>query len=448
MLKLFKIPAVVCLDFFIITAIALMLSACGTKIAGGVDEETNTLASDIPQDSTINVENGKKVDVVIVDSSIHALPVSDSETIDVPQPSNGEYTHVIRSDLNDSLTCHTVVKGSISGYGATTVKFSLALPDSTIHVETDENGIFELQDLPNGTFPLIVENSSDGYVDEVGYILQYDSLKATILGPVPASVISSITADELIAPPLQTVDVPGIGGTQPKDSSDAPSEPDSIVVGDSSDSIHILPSGNGNDGAIEYGFKVQLPHKSDYGLVYHWTESDIPANGTSINDELSFAQNLDAVTIEVTLVINSFSEEFSYSKNIFGKSGLFSLALVKIKCWERNPALTFFIDNGFETNACHDKAVVSSAELEVGKEISVTAVWSGKYVMLYMNGFMIAQQTLQSIPSEITVSDVLETPFVFGDNNLDITIKDVRLGNKAINSADVLYRYYLKGGDQ
>ena len=65
-----------------------------------------------------------------------------------------------------------------------------------------------------------------------------------------------------------------------------------------------------------------------------------------------------------------------------------------------------------------------------------------------MNGFLIAQQQRQSISSEITISDVLETPFIFGDKGLDITIKDVRLGNKAINPADVLYRYYLKGGDQ
>ena len=193
---------------------------------------------------------------------------------------------------------------------------------------------------------------------------------------------------------------------------------------------------------------MQLPYDYDYGLVYHWNETNIPANAETASDSLVYAQELEAVTVEVTFIINSLSEDFSYNRNIFGKTGLFNLALVKIKCWEQKPALTFFIGNGYERTECHDKAVVSSAELEVGKEVTVTATWIGSRISLYMNGFMIAQQERQPISSEITVSDILETPFIFGDKGLDITIKDVRLGNKAINPADVLYRYYLKGGDQ
>ena len=80
----------------------------------------------------------------------------------------------------------------------------------------------------------------------------------------------------------------------------------------------------------------------------------------------------------------------------------------------------------------------------------MTGVWKGKQVMLYMDGFLIAEQTLTQISdiNYITADDILETPFVFGNSDLDITILDARLGNKAISSADVLYRHYLKGGEQ
>ena len=48
MLNLFKISGI---GLWAIASAAFALSACGTKIAGGVDEETNTVASEIPKDT-------------------------------------------------------------------------------------------------------------------------------------------------------------------------------------------------------------------------------------------------------------------------------------------------------------------------------------------------------------------------------------------------------------
>ena len=435
MLKSLKITG---FGLWAIASAAFVLSACGTKIAGGVDEETNTVASDIPKDT---------VPVHIIDTLSTKDTVRIIDSVVTPVPSQQTNKDVVIVGDSDTLIMHTIVKCSISGDAEKSYELSLATKDSVLYVKTNEQGFFELQDLPNGIYPLTVENLGEGFASNVGYILQYESFKATILGPVPTSVLSSVTADELIAPPLQTVDVPDVAGTQPKDSS-AIGAPDPIC--DSSNTPLPVPSGYvyGAGNGQNSGIKLQLPYEYDYGLVYHWNETNIPTNGDSANDNLVYAQELEAVTVEVTFIINSLSEDFSYNRNIFGKTGLFNLALVKIKCWEQKPALTFFIGNGYERTECHDKAVVSSAELEVGKEITVTATWIGGSIKLYMNGFLIAQQQRQSISSEITISDVLETPFIFGDKDLDITIKDVRLGNKAINPADVLYRYYLKGGDQ
>ena len=59
-------------------------------------------------------------------------------------------------------------------------------------------------------------------------------------------------------------------------------------------------------------------------------------------------------------------------------------------------------------------------------------------LMLYKDGFKIAQKYIGYRPPQ----DFTTSPFVFGDEELDLKLKDVRLGEKAITSADVLYRYY------
>ena len=296
MLKSLKITG---FGLWAIASAAFVLSACGTKIAGGVDEETNTVASDIPKDT---------VPVHIIDTLSTKDTVRIIDSVVTPVPSQQTNKDVVIVGDSDTLIMHTIVKCSISGDAEKSYELSLATKDSVLHVKTNEQGFFELQDLPNGTYPLTVENLGEGFASNVGYILQYESFKATILGPVPTSVLSSVTADELIAPPLQTVDVPDVAGTQPKDSS-AIGAPDPIC--DSSNTPLPVPSGYGNsigDGQ-SHSIKMQLPYDYDYGLVYHWNETNIPANAETASDSLVYAQELEAVTVEVTFIINSLSED-------------------------------------------------------------------------------------------------------------------------------------------
>jgi hypothetical protein len=82
--------------------------------------------------------------------------------------------------------------------------------------------------------------------------------------------------------------------------------------------------------------------------------------------------------------------------------------------------------------------------VEVGKTISLTGVFNGHYLTLYKDGFKIAEIYLQDYVSQ----NFSTAPFVFGDKEIDMTLSDVRLGEKAITSADVLYRYYQRGGVQ
>ena len=116
MLNLFKIFGT---GLWAIASAAFVLSACGTKIAGGVDEETNTVASEIPKDT---------IPVSIVDtlSNINLI-IHKIDSIDIvkepSQPSSD--VDIIRNNDHDTLVYHTIVKCGISNYKVVSYELSL-----------------------------------------------------------------------------------------------------------------------------------------------------------------------------------------------------------------------------------------------------------------------------------------------------------------------------------
>ena len=439
MTRLFKIS----LGHWAVASFAFSLSACGVFWAGGVDEEQNTVAgvneennTDIKQntdqtkcftrnDSTYCVSNvgyNTSEDPIKIDPVIN----SDSANTEIPTAEPTLVTHFYN------------IKGYVAKDLETNNSIEIALVDTTFYVQGNSDGMFELA-IPEGTSSFVIKSvTTNGYVSESNYYLTYKS-GVTVLGPVPTSVAEDVDAEDLEAPPVQTVEIPPATGMTP-DPGPVDDPPDTSAT--------ILPpqdTVDSNSDAV-----ILLPNDPDYGLVYHWNESNMPANESTVNDSLVFAEGLEELTFEITFKVTSFPESLRYSENVFGKKGLFNLAITKSVCFVQEPALAFFIGNGFDYSSCHDKAVASSATIEAGKEITVTGVWDGKHVMLYKDGFLIAEQTLTKIAdiNYITADNIIETPFVFGDKDLDISIIDARLGNKAISSADVLYRHYLKGGAQ
>ena len=447
MTRLFKIS----LGHCAFASFAFTLSACGVFWAGGVDEEQNTVAGvaedastddpNIPGNDNENCITINDTTVCVIRAGLD-LVISDDSVIQVVDPINANPIPVDKGDSTGLTPVPTeVVKNSYSivGYVPKNLEsnnsIEIALVDTTYYVKGNSDGMFEIT-VPEGTYSFVVKSvGNSGYVSESNYYLTYNS-GVNVLGPVPTSVAGNVDAEDLEAPPVQTVEIPPTVGMspdpQPSDTSSTEMPPQDT-------------SSNNSDAVI------LLPHEPDYGLVYHWDATNMPANESTVNDSLVFANGLEELTFEITLKVNAFPETpMILNKNVFGKKGLFNLAIVRATCHVQEPALAFFIGNGFEFNSCHDKAVVSSATIEVGKEITVTGVWDGKHVMLYKDGFLIAEQTLTKIAdiNYITADNILETPFVFGDKELDISIIDARLGNKAISSADVLYRHYLKGGAQ
>lgn len=453
MTKLYKIG----LGQWAVASFAFTLSACGVFWAGGVDEEQNTVAGvadEVETENSANIKpntdpqncytrNDTTYCIHVADAN---LPIGDT----LVQSVDDLHVDPISIDRNDSAVTplptvdEPAVKTSynIKGYVATdkgtSKSIEVALQDTSFCVMGNSDGSFELA-IPEGTRSFIVKSvTTNGYVSESNYYLVYGS-GINVVGPVPTSVADDVDAEDLEAPPVQTVEMPPVSGMTP-DPGPVDDPPDTSAATNPPQDT----TDNNSDAVI------LLPNDPDYGLVYHWSESNMPANESVVNDSLVFAEGLEELTFEITFKVTSFPETLRFSKNVFGKKGLFNLTITKSSCFVQTPALAFFIGNGFEFTSCHDKAVVSSATIEVGKEITVTGVWDGKHVMLYKDGFLIAEQTLTQISdiNYITAENILETPFMFGDNEFDITILDARLGNKAISSADVLYRHYLKGGEQ
>ena len=432
-----------------ITSIALALTACGTFLAGGVDEEQNTIAdtdeenikpvssSEMEQqpvsessssftpayDSTIQPSHGSEQQTVIIlppapdpiveviSSSSYSTPASSTDG-EEPQQSPHDFTGFIRNNGNP-------------------LDLSLNIDGTLITTTTDQSGKFTFENVPEGTH--VLYTTKDGTMGNVAFLLQNSGNSCSLLGPIPASESSNLTVTDLTAPPMQTI-IPSAAGTTIPDTT-------TIVVG----------GGDGKKDSVVYqgGIEIscypigEMPHEADYGRVCNWDESSLNRTKTS---ECDVSAKPEAITIEANVVIGNLDSEGSYRLNIVGKqweksNGVFSLAVINNDCGVTKPSLAFFVSNG-SGYSC-DNALISGVTVETGIPIAITAVWNGNSLWLYKNGFPAAFRV-----GSVDHSNILNAPVVFGDEDGTVTLNSVQLGNKAIYSADVLYRYFLNGGEQ
>ena len=430
-----------------LTLSSLALCACGTFFAGGVDEEQNTVAG-VTEEDNLPVSSSVMDEQPDSESSSSVIPSYDSDIqpspgseqlIDIPSIdpvigdiSSSSYTAPISSAgvSEPQLDLHEFT-GIIRNNG-NPLDLSLNVNGNFISTTTDQSGKFTFENVPEGTH--VLYTTENGTVGDVAFLLQNSGNSCSLLGPIPASESENLTVTDLTAPRMQTIIPRATGSTTPSDS---------IVYG-----------GNGNDGkndsVIYYGeFELtcyptsEMPHESDYGLVCKWDESTL--NGTE-SSECDLTANPEAITIEANVVIGDLDSESSYRHNIVGKqwensSGVFSLAVINNDCGVTKPSLAIFVSNGSEYSC--DNALISGVTVETGIPLTLTAVWSDNTLWLYKNGFPVAFRVVS-----VDLSNVMNAPLVFGDDDGTVRLDGVRLGNKRISSADVLYRFYLKGGEQ
>ena len=432
MFKLFstRLSKVQFAAFLAASSTAFILSAC----AGGVGEETNTIADasspDNPSD-TPQVSELPDLDKIISDSS--SIPAPDLEL---------DSQKVVIDPWDSQPTPSTTVplgvdfRGILYNTDGEILSVALELPTETLETTTDSTGFFMLENVPDGTYPLIVSSENT----DVAYLLQNEKSSQMLLGPVSSSVVSSIKASDLKAPSVKNIyyndEIPSTGNPE-ADSS----EPDSVIR---NDSITVKGYGNSvvyltvNGGAVVKAAANNLPKDLYYGLVKRWN-SNI-ANASTENEIVGTFYSLTEWTIEVKFELSSIDMAGVYRRNIFGQfdeeNSLFSLALIKGECGTSAPALAFYVGNSNKFSC--KSSVISGVQVDAGQTISVTATYDGSKLSLYKNGFLVAY----SFVDYKFIPESSLPPFVFGDSDLDLKLDEVRLGNKTINSADVLYRYY------
>ncbi len=423
---------------------AFILSAC----AGGVGEETNSIIGAAEDDQSAPIET---------DSAPQVTAPNNHDTVDsaIPDTTRQEYsdkqTVVDNDTINDIVNTPAFdapigsdFNGILYNTNGQILDISVKLPNGTQQTQTDSLGYFTLSNLPEGTYPMFVSLGND----EIAYLVQKGTYGNSLYGPVSASAISSITAASLKAPPVETVYYDGEADTDPSVGSDTSStDPsDSTVIGGGTPTVDGGKNGNsglsiipaGHNGFISSIATNELPHDIDYGVVKHWS-ADI-ANASTEPDQDGFVASLAEWNVEVKFVLKFLDTNTSYIKNIFGqfdgKANYFSLALINGECGTTAPSLAFFVgeDNEFSCRS----AVISAAEVKANETLSVTATVNNGLLKLYKNGFLIANNYVgYSLQKTAEVP-----PFVFGDTEFDLKLNDVRLGEKAIDSGDVLYRYY------
>lgn len=443
MFKLFstRLSMVQFAAFLAATSSAFILSAC----TGGVGEETNTIVGAAEDDQSVPAD--------MLDPQVTA-PNHDTVDSAIPDTTRQEYsdkqTVVDNDTINDIVNTPAFdapigsdFNGKLYNTNGQILDISVKLPNGTQQTQTDSLGYFTLSNLPEGTYPMFVSLGND----EIAYLVQKGTYGNSLYGPVSASAISSITAASLKAPPVETVYYDGEADTDPSvgsDSSYVPFEPaDSIAPAGNTGTIGNedgtpLSPGTPYNGYFTIVAANELPNDIDYGVVKHWNSGIL--NASTEKDQNGIVTSLKEWNVEVKFVLNSVDAENNYIKNIFGQFGdegsYFSLALINGECGTTAPSLAFFVgeDNKFSCSS----AVISAAEVKANETMSVTATVNNGLLKLYKNGFLIANNYVgYSLQKTAEVP-----PFVFGDTEFDLKLNDVRLGEKAINSADVLYRYY------
>lgn len=120
---------------------------------------------------------------------------------------------------------------------------------------------------------------------------------------------------------------------------------------------------------------------------------------------------------------------------------VFSLALVDGGCGVEDARLAFFLADGSGDSLSCGNAAVSEKRIELGSWIHLVVVYDAGTIRMYENGNLVAEKE-----TDIKLLGGSDEPIFFGKESLNIKLDDVRLGKNAITSADVLYRYNLKGG--
>lgn len=448
---------------FAICSLSLLASCTtsggGNEVGGGFDEQTNNIAG-VLLDHGSPVSGAPVLAKHIASDTIALYDTTDADgTFGFRLKHHGYYavTSTVDSlavyetlefngsevkldlDLKETLTFKGRVDVDSAVNGVT-----LSLPGSPWSVDVDSTGRFEFEGLPFGKYALLVSSPDSKRFENSAYAVDFSADGAKIYGPLPASVIYD-EAEELF--------------------------------------LDSLPFRNVNDSAV-----LEIPFVTDYSLLCWWTfdylrERDgfkvaVEARGRSdslfvygveglvdgvtgkalplqsaeqfgvVENDHGILDSLTELTFETVLMLDSINDQGAYRKNIVGKLGfgggndkdVFSFALINKECGVDEPSIAFFLADGSGDSLRCENAVVAKATIDYKSWTNYVVTWDGNFLAIYKNGVWAGEQRVSI--ERLNPSD--ESVF-FGKEKINVKLDDVRLGAKAVTSADVLYRYYLRG---
>ena len=182
-------------------------------------------------------------------------------------------------------------------------------------------------------------------------------------------------------------------------------------------------------GGPEFNSAVHFKGASQFGVV---------------EDDRGILDGVTGFAVEVVLLVDKvLDDSASYRKNLVGKLGfgsaedkdVFSLSVIQGMCGAQKTSFAFFMADGSGDSLSCKNAVVSKNALEFGKRYYLMATWNGKKVSLYENGKKVGETEVSF--EKISASE--ESIFV-GKESLEFSLEDLRISVEPLNDADAEIR--------
>ena len=171
-----------------------------------------------------------------------------------------------------------------------------------------------------------------------------------------------------------------------------------------------------------------------------------------VEDDRGLLDGVTGFAVEVVLQVDKVLDTTTtYRKNLVGKLGfgtvedkdVFSLSVIQGICGAKKTSFAFFLADGSGDSLSCKNAVVSKNALEFGKRCYLMATWNGQKVSLYENGQKVGETEVPF--KKISTSE--ESIFV-GKESLEFSLEDLRISIEPLNDADAESRNNLTAGGQ
>lgn len=451
-----------CFALALCCSVLLAMMACSSEsdVAGGVSEETNTLAGILVD------QNGKPAaGIAVMARFVQVDSIVEEDTTGKDGSFAFEVSHrglYGISAMADSLAFFQLVdfQGKdmdVSGKLMKAFDFAgqvgsrenmpaegiaVGISGSNWKTNVTEDGSFKLKSVPEGSFVLKVTSPDKVHFADGFYMVHVSAKENSVFGPIPADKVTgpSPVGNSLlgVAKDVAQFMLPmspeyELKSWWPLDNLE---EKGSLLIAADARSwtegVEFYGKPSLVDGMDEKA--VALLGPDQFGVV----ESD----NHMLDDATAF-------TLEAWVRVDSATGDAkSYRKNIVGKLGfgeegdkdVFSLALVNGDCGAAKPSVGFFVASGEGDSLSCENGVVTE-DFAMKAWTYVVASWNNGKLDLYLNGELSGSKT-------VGIQKMGKSPesIFFGKESLNVKLDDVRISTTAVNAADVLYRYYLKGG--